>query len=50
MRQIRCSVVISLDGFLADPDKGCGWIPEEPAIALNRYRILNAGNATVGVA
>jgi dihydrofolate reductase len=32
MRQIRYSVAMSLDGFIADPQGGFDWIPQDPEI------------------
>lgn len=32
MRQVRYNVAASLDGYIADPDDGFGWIPEDSAV------------------
>ena len=54
MRQIRYSVAASLDGFIADPDGGYDWIPEEPAIDfaafLARIDTILMGRETFEVA
>ncbi len=54
MRQIRYSVATSLDGFIADPDGGYDWIPEEPAIDfaafLARIDTILMGRKTFEVA
>jgi dihydrofolate reductase len=32
MRRVRYNVAASLDGFIADPDGGYDWIPNDPAV------------------
>jgi dihydrofolate reductase len=54
MRQVRYSVAASLDGYIADPDGGYDWIPEEPAIDfaafLARIDTILMGRKTFEVA
>jgi dihydrofolate reductase len=37
MRSIRYSVAMSLDGFIATPDGGYDWIPQDPAIDFGAF-------------
>jgi dihydrofolate reductase len=37
MRSIRYSVAMSLDGFIATPDGGYDWIPQDPAIDFSAF-------------
>jgi dihydrofolate reductase len=37
MRNLRYSVAMSLDGFIATPEGGYGWIPHDPAIDFGAF-------------
>lgn len=37
MRRVLYSVAMSLDGYIAGPDGGYDWIPEEPEIDWGRF-------------
>lgn len=37
MRSVHYSVAMSLDGYIASPDGGYEWIPEEPEIDWARF-------------
>jgi dihydrofolate reductase len=53
MRQIRYGVAMSLDGYIADPNGGFGWITKDPdidfAAMMARYDTLLMGRRTYEV-
>ena len=36
MKQIKSYIAVSLDGFIAPPDKELDWIPQEVKFLLNK--------------
>lgn len=42
MKQIKSYIAVSLDGFIAPPDKELDWIPQEVKFLLNKeYEMAN---------